>query len=83
LWRPFLANFALVLFGASVAAPLLAWVRADLPPRLALGFEYGWALLWAVGAATCVRAARLPRGLAFCFIGLSVALSLWLVGRGP
>ncbi len=78
VWRPFAATAALVILAAAAVGPLLAWVERLLPAVVLAGLEIGWALLWAVGGASAVRAARLPKGLALAGGGAAFAAALWL-----
>jgi hypothetical protein len=78
LWRPFAATAALVFVAGAAVGPLLARVEGQLPAAVLVGLEIGWALLWAVGGASAVRAARLPRGLALAAAGAAGAAALWI-----
>jgi len=77
LWRPFAATGALVIVAGGLVGPALGWVQDRLPLVALAGLEIGWGLLWAVGGASAVRAARLPRGLALAAGGAAVAAGLW------
>ncbi|WP_373046556.1 PTS sugar transporter subunit IIC [Vulgatibacter sp.] len=77
LWRPFVTSFALVLVAGGVVGPLLRLAQNRLPDWSLAGFEIGWMLLWAVGGAAAVRAARLPRGLGLAAAGAAGAIALW------
>lgn len=77
LWRPFYATALLVLFAALIAGPLLGRLEPHLPAVVLAGLEIGWALLWAVGGAAAVRAARLPKGLGLAAAGAAGAAALW------
>lgn len=82
VWRPLAATGALVIFAGFAVGPLLAWVHERLPGLIREGAGIGWALLWAVGGAAAVRAARLPRGLALAAGGAAAVIVLAALARG-
>jgi mannose/fructose/N-acetylgalactosamine-specific phosphotransferase system component IIC len=81
LVRPFLASAALVLFAVAVVGPFIARLADDLPPTVLTGLAIGWGLLWAVGGAAAVRAARLPRALSLAASGAAGATALWVAAE--
>lgn len=78
LWRPFAATGALVIVAGGLVGPALGWIEDRLPVVVLAGLEIGWALLWAVGGAAAVRAARLPKGLTLAACGAAFAAAIWI-----
>lgn len=77
LWRPLVIAALATAFSAAVIGPALAAILARAPELVVDGLRLGWALLWAAGGASAVRAARLPLGLALAVGGAMAALVLW------
>lgn len=77
LWMPFAAVAALTWVAAVAVGPGLGLLLERLPAVILRGLQIGWVLLWAVGAAAAVRAARLPNGWALAGAGAAGAAALW------
>jgi PTS system mannose-specific IIC component len=77
-------------FGASAGicalcvfvAPVLGWLRADCSPSMITALEGAWHAIWAVAAATAIRAIRDPRAPALAAASAAAAIALALAARG-
>lgn len=77
LWRPLVLAALVTALAAAAVGPALAAALALAPELLVDGLRLGWAMIWAAGGASAVRAARLPLGLALAVGGAMAALVLW------
>jgi len=79
---PFAATAA-ICFAAAFFAPVLAAVRAICSERAASALTGSWHAVWALAAATSIRAVRDPRapGFAVAECALTLALAQILSGR--
>lgn len=78
---PFLGAAAMCSVAALLGGPLLSALHELSGEDGRRALSLGWALLWAVGGAAAVRAARLPRALALAIFG-AVFLLLVLLAAG-
>ena len=78
---PFLATAA-ICFAAAFFSPLLASVRASLSARFASALTGSWHAIWALAAATAIRAVRDPRAPAFAAASFAVTLVAALLVEG-
>ncbi|HWE24818.1 MAG TPA: PTS sugar transporter subunit IIC [Myxococcales bacterium] len=74
LLLPF-AVTASVCLVCTLLSPALAIARSAAPPRLVSGLEGAWHAVWALGAATAIRAIRDPRGPALAALGFGAVLA--------
>jgi PTS system mannose-specific IIC component len=77
LWRPLVLAALATALAAAAVGPALAALLARAPELAVDGLRLGWAMIWAAGGASAVRAARLPLGLALAVGGAMAALVLW------
>jgi mannose/fructose/N-acetylgalactosamine-specific phosphotransferase system component IIC len=78
---PFVATAA-ICFAAAFFAPLLAAVRASCSERALSALAGSWHAVWALAAATAIRAVRDPRAPAFALASFAVTLVLALFFSG-
>ena len=81
LLLPFAATAAICFF-CVLASPALALLRARLPPGLVGGFAGGWHAVWALAAASAIRAIREPRAPVLAAISAAATGALYLFVRG-
>lgn len=65
-----------------LASPLLALLHAALPARVSSGLGAGWSLVWALAAASAIRAIREPRAPALAAITATAMGAAFLLVRG-
>ena len=65
-----------------LASPLLALLQRGLPDRLASGLGAGWHVVWALAAASAIRAIRDPRAPALAAVTAAAVVALFLLLRG-
>ncbi len=73
LLLPF-AVTASICFACAALSPLLATARSSCPPRLASGLTGSWHAVWALAAASALRAIRDPRAPLFAFLGFAAVI---------
>ena len=73
LLLPF-AVTASICFVCTLLSPALATVRSACPPRIVSGLDGAWHAVWALAAATAIRAIRDPRGLVLAAVGFALVL---------
>jgi PTS system mannose-specific IIC component len=79
---PFFGAATMCTVAALLGGPLLSALRTVVEADGRRVLTLGWALLWAVGGAAAVRAARLPRSLALAIFGaVFVLVVLLAVGK--
>jgi mannose/fructose/N-acetylgalactosamine-specific phosphotransferase system component IIC len=78
---PFGATAA-ICAGCVLASPLLARLHAALPARLVSGFGAGWHCVWALAAASAIRAIRDSRGPLLAAVSAAAAVAVFLLVRG-
>ena len=81
LLLPFGATAA-ICAACVLASPLLALLHAALPARLAQGLGAGWRVVWALAAASAIRAIRDPRAPLLAGITAAAASAAFLLLRG-
>lgn len=80
----------LLPFGASAGicalcvfvAPVLGWLRAGCSLATAAALEGGWHAIWAVAAASAIRAIRDPRAPVLAAVSAAAVVGMSLVLRG-
>jgi len=80
LLLPF-AVTASICFVCAAFSPLLGIARGECPPRLASGLTGAWHAVWALAAASAIRAIRDPRAPALAAIGFGATLAAAAVLR--
>src|SRR5712671_3222726 len=80
LLLPFVVT-ASICFACAAFAPLLGLARGAFPPRLASGLTGAWHAVWALAAASAIRAIRDPRAPALAAIGFGATLAAAAVLR--
>src|SRR5216683_1984701 len=80
LLLPF-AVTASICFACAAFSPLLGIARSGCPPRLAFGLTGAWHAVWALAAASAIRAIRDPRAPALAAIGFGATLAAAAVLR--
>lgn len=73
LLLPF-AVTASICFVCTLLSPALASARSACPPRLVSGLNGAWHAVWALAAATAIRAIRDPRGPALAAVGFAIVV---------
>jgi mannose/fructose/N-acetylgalactosamine-specific phosphotransferase system component IIC len=73
LLLPF-AVTASICFVCTLLSPALASARSACPPRLVSGLNGAWHAVWALAAATAIRAIREPRGPALAAVGFAIVV---------
>jgi len=73
LLLPF-AVTASICFVCTLLSPALATVRSACPPRIVSGLDGAWHAVWALAAATAIRAIRDPRGPVLAAVGFALVL---------
>ena len=74
LLLPF-AVTASICFACAAFSPLLGFARSACPPRLASGLTGAWHAVWALAAASAIRAIRDPRAPAFAALGFGATIA--------
>jgi hypothetical protein len=74
LLLPF-AVTASICFACAALAPLLGLARGACPPRLAWGLTGAWHAVWALAAASAIRAIRDPRAPALAAFGFAATIA--------
>jgi PTS system mannose-specific IIC component len=74
LLLPF-AVTASICFACAAFAPFLGLARGACPPRLASGLTGAWHAVWALAAASAIRAIRDPRAPAFAAFGFGATIA--------
>lgn len=74
LLLPF-AVTASICFACAAFAPLLGLARGACPPRLASGLTGAWHAVWALAAASAIRAIRDPRAPALAAFGFAATIA--------
>ena len=74
LLLPF-AVTASICFACAAFAPLLGLARGACPPRLASGLTGAWHAVWALAAASAIRAIRDPRAPVFAAVGFGATIA--------
>lgn len=74
LLLPF-AVTASICFACAAFSPLLGVARGACPPRLASGLTGAWHAVWALAAASAIRAIRDPRAPAFAALGFGATIA--------
>ena len=74
LLLPF-AVTAAICFACAALAPMLGLARGACTPRLASGLTGAWHAVWALAAASAIRAIRDPRAPAFAAIGFGATIA--------
>jgi mannose/fructose/N-acetylgalactosamine-specific phosphotransferase system component IIC len=73
LFLPF-AVTASICLACALLSPALATARSACPPRLVSGLNGSWHAVWALAAATAIRAIRDPRAPALAAVGFAIVL---------
>lgn len=73
LLLPF-AVTASICFVCTLLSPALASARSACPPRLVSGLNGAWHAVWALAAATAIRAIRDLRGPALAAVGFAIVV---------
>ena len=74
LLLPF-AVTASICFACAAFSPLLALVRGECPPRLLSGLTGAWHAVWALAAASAIRAVRDTRAPVFAALGFGATIA--------
>ena len=74
LLLPF-AVTASICFACAAFSPLLGAARGACPPRLASGLTGGWHAVWALAAASAIRAIRDQRAPVFAALGFAATIA--------
>jgi mannose/fructose/N-acetylgalactosamine-specific phosphotransferase system component IIC len=74
LLLPF-AVTASICFACAAFSPLLGVARGACPPRLASGLTGAWHAVWALAAASAIRAIREPRAPVFAALGFGATIA--------
>jgi PTS system mannose-specific IIC component len=80
LLLPFVVT-ASICFACAAFAPLLGLARGAFPPRLASGLTGAWHAVWALAAASAIRAIRDPRAPALAAFGFAATIAAAAVLR--
>ena len=73
LLLPFAATAA-ICFCCALISPLFAATRIHCPPRLVSGLTGAWHAVWALAAATAIRAIRDPRAMVLSAVAFAAVL---------
>jgi mannose/fructose/N-acetylgalactosamine-specific phosphotransferase system component IIC len=73
LLLPFAATAA-ICFACVLISPVLGLMRSACPPRLVNALTGGWHAVWALSAATAIRAVRDPKAPVFAAIAFAAVL---------
>jgi len=74
LLLPF-AVTASICFACAALSPLLGVARGACPPRLASGLTGAWHAVWALAAASAIRAIRDPRAAVLAALGFGATIA--------
>jgi mannose/fructose/N-acetylgalactosamine-specific phosphotransferase system component IIC len=71
-----------ICFAVTLLSPLLGWARLQSPPRVQLALVGAWHAVWALAAATAIRAIRDPKAPIVAALAAVTAIALGVAFQG-